>query len=45
MGPEAPTRDDGFSSVFPSGSWGGINHHMFGLEFLGFSSIYIESWF
>ena len=29
MGPEAPARDDGFSSVFPSDSWGGINHHMF----------------
>ena len=36
MGPEAPARDDGFSSVFPSDSWGGINHICFKLEFQGF---------
>ena len=36
MGPEAPARDDGFSSVFPSDSWGGINHHMFSAGVSGF---------
>ena len=29
LGPEAPIGDDGFSSVFPSDSLGGFNHHMF----------------